>query len=103
MRSGFLAICGLVALFGLISVVAVFAQNRSIPVPVNMVHPNVSRVMKGRRERHPELRMALRALMRARILLNKAPHDFKGHRAKAEQLATQAIQQVREAIAVDRK
>ncbi len=103
MRSGFLAICGFVALFGLISAVAVFAQNRSIPVPVNSVHPYASRVMKGRRERHPELRMALRALMRARMLLNKAPHDFKGHRADAEKLVTQAVQQAREAIAVDRK
>jgi|YelNatPaOPRAMG01_1025707.scaffolds.fasta_scaffold44523_4 hypothetical protein len=102
MRSRFLAICGLVALFGLVSVVAVFAQNPGVPAPINAKRPYASRVMKGR-ERHPELRQALRALMRARMLLNKAPHDFKGHRADAEKLTTQAIQQVREAMAVDRK
>ena len=54
-------------------------------------------------ERHPEMRRALHALERAKGDLEKAAHDFGGHRAKALQLTEQAIQEVRAGLAYDKK
>lgn len=55
-----------------------------------------------KREKHPFLFVAMRALGRARMSLNKGAHDFQGHRAKAEELTEEAMAQVKAAIAVDR-
>ena len=57
----------------------------------------------GHRERHPFLYKSLRALEHAHALLAKGAHDFNGHRAKAEALTEEAIEQDRAAIAIDRK
>lgn len=103
MKKKFFAICGLAALLGMVSVVGVFGQNSGAPAPIRANRSYTARTMKMKRERHPALRVALRALLRAHAILNRAPHDFKGHRAAAEKLVAEAMRQMREAIAVDRK
>jgi len=54
------------------------------------------------RERHPEIRRALKKLREARTNLQKGSHDFGGHRAQALQLVDQAIQQCEQALQADK-
>lgn len=54
------------------------------------------------REAHPQIRAALRALENARDHLQRGAHDFGGHRARALQLADQAIQECQAALQYDR-
>jgi hypothetical protein len=55
------------------------------------------------RERHPEIRRAIRLLNRAYFLLNrKAAHDFGGHRVKAMQEIQEALQELRAALQYDK-
>src|ERR1700693_4997576 len=44
-----------------------------------------------RRERHPEIRKAIAALERAKTDLQRANHDFGGHRAEALEAWNKAI------------
>ncbi len=61
-------------------------------------------VLKGsREERHPEMRAAIRHLEQARESLQKAAHDFHGHRARALELTDQALRECREALESDRR
>lgn len=60
------------------------------------------RVVKLKRERHPEIRKAMRALERARNDLRHADRDFGGHRARAANLIDQALTECREAINADK-
>ncbi|HLI29607.1 MAG TPA: hypothetical protein VKV79_00735 [Terriglobia bacterium] len=53
-------------------------------------------------EPHPEIRIALRALMNAREHLAHGAHDFGGHRVRAIQLTDAAIEQCRIALHYDR-
>jgi uncharacterized membrane protein len=62
------------------------------PAPIHRLH----------RERHPELRQALRRLQAAQNSLQHAAHDFQGHREKALDLVQQAIEQIKLAIASDK-
>jgi hypothetical protein len=93
-----IALASMIAILGAATVYGVSAQSGA-PTPT----PHARRMVAPRNERHPELYMALRALTRARMLLNKAAHDFHGHRADAEKLTEQAIQQVHQAIQIDKK
>ncbi len=54
-------------------------------------------------EQHPEMRRALHALESAKRDLEKAAHDFQGHRAKALELTNQAIGEVKAGLAADKK
>src|SRR5690242_15408450 len=97
MKRRVMALGGLIALLGTTATVGVLAQNPPSPVP----NPH----LRGRlhRERHPELRRALRTLQRARMDLQHAARDFGGHRAKAEALVEQAIQETQQAIRYDKQ
>ena len=55
----------------------------------------------GRREPHPEIRRALRALQNAKTSLQSGARDFSGHRARAVQLVDQAIQECHAALQSD--
>jgi hypothetical protein len=57
--------------------------------------------VSAKKERHPELIRALKSLEKAKADLQKANRDFGGHRAKAEELTEQAIQEVQAAIKFD--
>ena len=56
-----------------------------------------------KREKHPELKLALKRLESAKDALQKADRDFGGHRAKAVDLTNAAMAEVREAIKFDSK
>ncbi len=52
----------------------------------------------GRDGEHPQIHMARRALNMAARHLERAEHDFGGHRAKALQLVKQAEGELKEAL-----
>lgn len=54
------------------------------------------------RERHPEIRRAMKHLRQTKMNLEKGAHDFGGHRAHALQLVDQAIQQLQQAMQDDK-
>ncbi len=49
-------------------------------------------------ERHPEIRAAIRHLEQARDNLQRAAHDFHGHRAKALEHTNHAIEECQKAL-----
>jgi len=57
----------------------------------------------ARAEQHPRIRRAIRELQAAKVELQKAPHDFGGHRADALQAVDRAIEQLRIALQYDKK
>lgn len=57
---------------------------------------------KGEHERHPEIRAAIRALERAKEHLERAAHDFGGHRAEALASVNKALEQLRLALQYDK-
>ena len=57
---------------------------------------------RGGHERHPEIHGALHALEVARTRLEKANHDFGGHREAALRACNTAIEQLRLALEFDR-
>lgn len=57
----------------------------------------------AKRERHPEIRMAIRHLEAAKVSLQKGAHDFQGHRAKALELTDQALKECHDALEADKK
>jgi len=56
-----------------------------------------------RRERHPEIRKAIAALERAKTDLQRASHDFGGHRAEALAACDKAIEQLKLALQYDKR
>ncbi len=54
------------------------------------------------RERHPEIRKAMKALQRAKVDLRRADRDFGGHRARAAELIDQALSECQAALNADR-
>jgi hypothetical protein len=54
-------------------------------------------------ERHPRIHAAIRELEAAKVELQKAPHDFGGHRADAVQAVDRAIEQLRVALQYDKR
>ncbi len=54
-------------------------------------------------ERHPEIRKAIHALERAKEDLQRANHDFGGHRAMALQKCDEAIEQLTLALQYDKE
>ena len=54
-------------------------------------------------EKHPHMQAALKQLGQVERQLERAAHDYGGHRAKALQLVKQAEQEIKEGIAYDEK
>jgi len=54
-------------------------------------------------EQHPQIAAAMQHLREARETLDKAPHDFGGHRAKALKHINEALEECRQALAFDKK
>jgi hypothetical protein len=97
MKTRLLIAGGLMGLLAVVPSAGVRAQGGLAPVPVRLA------VRASHRERHPELRQALRALQRARIALQNADRDFGGHRAHAVDLTDHAIREVQAAIQYGRR
>jgi endonuclease/exonuclease/phosphatase family metal-dependent hydrolase len=97
MKTGWIVTGSLVALLAVVPSAGVRAQGVLAPVPVRLA------LRANRREPHPALRQALRALQQARVALQNADRDFGGHRAHAVDLTDQAIREVQAAIQYDRR
>ena len=54
------------------------------------------------KEKHPDLRMALRQLKRAEMSLKNGAHDFQGERVEALKDTDKAIAEVEQALKSDR-
>jgi hypothetical protein len=57
---------------------------------------------KGKKERHPYIRAALRELRAAKKELKAAAHDFGGHRVDAINAVDEAIKQLEIALQFDK-
>jgi hypothetical protein len=57
---------------------------------------------KGKKERHPYIRAALRELRAAKKELKAAAHDFGGHRVDAINAIDEAIKQLETALQFDK-
>ena len=55
------------------------------------------------RERHPEIRDAINLLNQAQDRLNRAAHDFHGHRTKAMHHISAAVEELNLALRSDRR
>jgi hypothetical protein len=53
-------------------------------------------------EPHPEINAAIRALERAKLHLQKAAHDFGGHRVEAIRAIDAALEQLKLALQYDK-
>ena len=60
-------------------------------------------ILGGVPERHPKIRQAINALERARNDLQHAAHDFRGHRDEALEATNRALNQLKAALACDRR
>ena len=58
---------------------------------------------RARREPHPEIRKAITALERAKTDMQRASHDFGGHRVAAIEACDKAIEQLRLALQYDKR
>jgi hypothetical protein len=88
--------------------VAISAALALVSLPARGAHaqsampkPIVAHVSKA--EPHPRIRAAIRELEAAKVELQKAPHDFGGHRADAVAACDKAIEQLRLALQYDKK
>jgi hypothetical protein len=61
------------------------------------------RAVAEEKERHPRIRAAIRELREAKRDLEKADHDFGGHRVAAIKAVDHAIEQLEKALKYDRK
>jgi hypothetical protein len=73
--------------------------------PTTPAHPvrTAPAVTKVYPEPHPEINAAIRALERAKNHLQKAAHDFGGHRVEAIQAIDAALNQLRQALQYDKE
>ena len=55
------------------------------------------------KEQHPHIRAAIRELQEAKNELQRADHDFGGHRVEAIEAIDKALKQLREALQYDKK
>jgi hypothetical protein len=55
------------------------------------------------KERHPRIRAAIRELREAKKELEKADHDFGGHRVEAIKAINHAVRQLEKALNYDKK
>jgi len=100
MKRSVTAWIGSIALAGaLASPISGPAQQTPAPVPAQGGRGR----MAGPNECHPEIRMAMNHLRMAKEALQRAQHDFAGHREKALDLTDQALKECREALQADKK
>jgi chromosome segregation ATPase len=57
---------------------------------------------RERRERHPKIEAAIRALRSAKDYLEDASHDFHGHRVEALEATNRALERLQAALQCDR-
>jgi len=79
---------------------AILALAAAFALPVTMI----SRAQaEPRREHHPEIHKAIAALEAAKHYMERADHDFHGHRVEALRATDEAIHQLRLAVESDKR
>ena len=91
-----IAICTLSAI---VTLPLAATQPTTAPRPVK----TAPAVAKTYPEPHPEISAAIRALERAKLHLQRAAHDFGGHRVEAIQSIDAALAQLKLALEYDKK
>lgn len=81
---------------------AAFVTESSVAQVLPGTAPSYAQAKHQRGEKHPDLRAALNLLRRAHARLQNGARDFGGHRAAAEKLTEQAIDQVQAAMKADK-
>jgi hypothetical protein len=71
-------------------------QSQSMPAKMSAANPQAA---KG--EKHPNITAAQKALENAKDHLQKAPHDFGGHRTKAVEAINLAQDELKQALKWD--
>jgi len=77
-----------------------FAQT---PPPAAPATPVTMKPNAMHHEHHPEIHKAMRKLRGAKEDLEKATHDYAGHRVKAIEAIDRALEELRAALASDPK
>jgi hypothetical protein len=77
-----------------------FAQT---PPPAAGAAPATVKPSVMHHEHHPEIHKAIRKLKGAKEDLEKAEHDYGGHRVKAIEAINQALEELRAALESDKK
>ncbi len=72
-------------------------------VALGMVVDPTKALAQEKRERHPHIHRAIAELKEAKKELEKADHDFGGHRVEAIKAADNAIKQLEKALEFDKK
>ncbi len=85
-----------------IGLIAATSMVATLVPAVSSAAPAAQRPNFERKERHPEIHRAMKALERAELDLRRADRDFGGHRAKAAQLIHEALEECRAALRADR-
>jgi hypothetical protein len=93
------------------SLIAIALLSATLLLPAGMAQPapqygppqGQGEMNRGGKERHPEIRNAIRALENARNHLQKGAHDFGGHRVKALEHVNEALEECRQALQYDKK
>jgi hypothetical protein len=73
-----------------------------MPVALQATRPQAA-TARNRREPHPEIRKAIAALESAKTAMQRANHDFGGHRVAALAACDRAIEQLRLALQYDKR
>jgi hypothetical protein len=89
---------------------AMFASAQQTPSPTPQTPPAPAPdtpnkpAPKGepKEEKHPRLQKAIEELRAVKVHLEKAPHDFGGHKAEAVKAVTEAIHQLELAVKFDK-
>lgn len=96
MNGKLFALGGLVALFA-------FAPSFTLPGQSQVgAAPRQGKMGKMGKEKHPEIRRAIKNLEQAKNSMTHAASDFGGHRVKALELTEQAIAELKLALASDK-
>ena len=85
------------------AVLLLSAPSRQATAQAQAPTPRSIVVKSATKERHPRIHAAIKELEAAKIELQKAPHDFGGHRAEAVEAVDRAIAQLRVALQYDQK
>ncbi len=79
-----------------------FAQNPPVQPAAAPVAVPVAVKPAHHHDRYPEIHKAMRKLRGAKSDLDKAAHDYAGHKAKAIEAINQALEELRAALASDK-
>ena len=101
MRSSF-SRAGLTLAVALIAIAPVYAASPAEVIVSPAGQPLAPAMIAVRMERHPEIRRAIASLERAKAAMQRANHDFGGHRVEALAACDNAIAQLRIALQYDK-